>query len=724
MLGGPFELVDNNAYGSHREALTWLSATYPSAPLAVATGFVGLGGLHALAQLLQAQPRLARLLLGAAPAPGTLPAEQASEAEPAVRDQFQQSLDALRRERDFQSFPPLRRAMLEGVAAMLRRDDVAVRRYTKRFLHGKAYLLGQRNEHGGLNGAGAALVSSANLTSAGLTSNLELGLVQYQPNVVRMALDWYEGLWAQADEFKDDLLDLLLPVLPETDPQTVFLRALLELYGDELPPETDVRPGEGLTRFQRDGYERARRILERYHGVVYADGVGTGKTEIGVEFIKDYARHRGLHTLVISPAQLRDRLWEKRLDEANLPGQVVSFQELAMDRQLVPDRADTKKVLAVDKDTYRLVIVDEAHAFRNADTYWYEALDRLMGGEQKDLVLLTATPVNNSLWDIHSLLLLFGRHDGAFGSLPLRIRSLRKFFLDVGANDPENISEVRLFPLIDAVAVRRDRSFLEKHYPNDHFPDGTPVRFPKPRLIEQRYDLDVAYPGIVREIVKAIDALTMARYRPSAYLRDDPKEAADEEALAGLIKSGLLKRFESSWRAALLTVQRMRNANAVVVESWRKHEVVPPLSSLRELADEILGGASLSEVVAEALTQDGALSADAFTDKFSQEVEQDLTVMSQMAADLERLGKKPDPKLAELRHVLAQTPAKKVAIFAAYGDSVRYIKDVLERDRSLAGGQVDRRNWQRDRLQCQGAGAGTLLPGVRDWRSEVQAERR
>ena len=60
------------------------------------------------------------------------------------------------------------------------------------------------------------------------------------------------------------------------------------------------------------------------------------------------------------------------------------------------------------------MLIDEAHAFRNADNTWYAALDRLLGGTKKDVVLLTATPVNNSLWDLHNMVLLFARHDAAF----------------------------------------------------------------------------------------------------------------------------------------------------------------------------------------------------------------------------------------------------------------------------------------------------------------------
>ena len=122
--------------------------------------------------------------------------------------------------------------------------------------------------------------------------------------------------------------------------------------------------------------------------------------------------------------------------------------------------------------------------------------------------------------------------------------SLRKFFADAGASRTENLSEAKLFPLIDALTVRRDRGFIKERYRNERFIDGTPVRFPEPELHERRYDLDSAHPGIVQAIYDGIDGLTMARYRLSAYRIDRQEESASEEALAGLIQSQLLKRFE------------------------------------------------------------------------------------------------------------------------------------------------------------------------------------
>ena len=676
---GSFELVDNVDYGNHQQALAWLAEHY-TGPLHVATGYIGLEGLDVLAKIAIEREKPTRLLIGAVPEALTGPPGQT------VTDHFEQSVSALRRQRDFSAFPAARRAVLERVTSFFESDSVAVRRYIRRFLHGKAYVIGELNDAESPIGPGAALVSSANLTQGGLVANLELGMVHYQPNVVGMALGWHRRLWEEAQDFREELLELLRPPVLESDPQTVFLRALLELYGDDLDDDVPLTDLHALTAFQRDGLSRAKRILDRYGGVLYADGVGMGKTEIGVQFIREHTRDLGQHVLVISPAQLRDRLWEQRLSEENLPGTVVSYQQLSQDRQLV--RHGGRRVLPVNKDVYRFVIIDEAHAYRNVDNTWYAALDRLMGGTSKKLLLLTATPVNNSLWDLHNLFLLFGRHDSAFTGEPLRVSSLRKFFADAGASKSENLSEAKLFPLIDALTVRRDRAFIKERYRNERFADGTPVKFPEPELHERRYDLDIAHPGIVQAIYDGIDGLTMARYRLSAYRVDKQGESASEEALAGLMQSQLLKRFESSWYAALQTVKRMRDANEVLLHIIAERGAVPPPEVIRDLVGEVGEDDTFlsADLIDEALAgSEGGISADSFRDDFLTDLKKDRHTLASMLSQLETLKDVQDPKLHTLRGVMESTPSQKVAVFTAFQDTAVYLKEQIETQPGVLG---------------------------------------
>ncbi len=684
MTRGPYELVDNVDYGNHAQALEWLAKQY-AGPLSIATGYVGLDGLDALAGMASERGSVSRLLIGAAPSSEDLtgPAD-----ERVVRDRFEQSVSALRRERDFSAFPASRRSALERVEAFLESEDALVRRYQRRFLHGKGYLVGELNDAGDVSPPTAALVSSANLTHGGLSANLELGMVHYQPNVVGMALQWYERLWDEAEDFKDGLLDLLRPPALESDPQTVFKRALLELYEGEFEQDEPHGDEDNLTSFQRSGFIRAKRILDEYGGVLYADGVGMGKTEIGIEFVRKYTKDLGHHVLVVSPAQLRDNLWDQRLKAANLPATVVSYQELANDRQI---SSGGRRVLPVDKDVYRLIIIDEAHAYRNVDNTWYTALDRLMGGSKKLLLLLTATPVNNSLWDLHNLFLLFARHDRAFAAKPPRIPSLRQFFREAGASDDEPSSDTMLFPLIDALTVRRDRRFIEERYPNERLSDGTLVKFPTPSLHERRYDLDRVYPNIVRDIQRGIGGLTMARYRPSAYRLDVAEESASEEALAGLMQSQMLKRFESSWRAALQTVERMRKANEVALQAIEERGVFPSPKDIRDLVDSSGEDDSFLDgrLVDEALDglEDG-IPAQMFKSSFVRDLHNDRDLLDTMAKQLSSLSEIEDPKLEMLREVMESTPAKKVAVFTAFRDTAEYVRERIERDPGLLGGRT------------------------------------
>ena len=676
-----FELVDNINYGNHHEALKWLRDHFTGS-LSVATGYVGLDGLDKLSGLAENRSHYTRLLIG------TTPEAFHSSKENTVLDCFEQSILSLRRERDFFAFPIDRRNIIDRITRFVESENVTVRRYVKRFLHGKAYIIGDLNNKKKSQKPSAALVSSANLTQGGLVKNLELGMIQYQPNIVGMALKWYERLWDDAIDYRDELLELLKPPLLDSDPMTIFLRALLEIYGHELDDNTSPEEQQTLTAFQLDGFIRAKRILDRYDGVLYADGVGMGKTEVGIRFIREQAQELGQHVLVISPAQLRGRLWEQRLSEENLPGTVVSYQQLALDCQLTSD--SDRRVLPVNKDVYRFVVIDEAHAYRNVDNKWYASLDRLLGGTPKKLLLLTATPVNNSLWDLHHLFLLFCRHDSAFEGEPLRIPSLRKFFTEAGASSSEKLSETKLFPLIDALTVRRDRSFIQKQYRNEQFEDGTPVKFPEPKLKEYRYDLEKVHPGIVQVVHRGIDGLKMARYRLSAYRLDLPGESASEEALAGLMLSQLLKRFESSWYAALQTVNRLRDGYEVMLRVMKERGVVLPSEIIKDLVgDSGVDDSFLSiELIDEALAgAEGGLSADMFNVQFMLDLKKDRDILADISTQLEYLKTGSDPKLDTLREVMASTQSQKIAVFTAFQDTAFYLKEQIENSPDLLNGR-------------------------------------
>lgn len=677
-LRGNWELVDNAELGTHDDALRYLG-TQHGVPIHVATGYLGLDGLHTLAEVGQESGVPVRLMLGALPSSSNL----VPESQSVVQDEFERSVEVLKGARNFGAFPEARRRQLERIYEFVERDTTDVRRYVERFLHGKAYIFSEGGDGGYMR---AALVTSANLTGAGLNTNLELGMVHYQPNVVRMTLDWYDRLWEESEDYKDALLDLLLPDLPMVDPRTVYLRAVYELYGDEDEVPLD---GElGLSGFQLDGYLRAKRIMERHGGVLYADGVGMGKTEIGVEFIRDYMRNQGQQVLVVTPAQLRDGLWNDRLAVENLRTEVISFNQLASDEQLSLNATERRRHLRVDKDAYRLIVVDEAHALRNADSSWWLALDRLMSGTMKKLLLLTATPVNNTLWDLHNLFLLFARHDAAFADEPLRIRSLRKYFDAAGATDPELLSAAKLFKLLDALVVRRHREFVMKHYPDQILGQGVRVKFPKPKLIECRYKIDEAVPEAVQHIVDGIGELAMALYTPSAYRIDaDPDER--ELYNAGFLQSMLLKRLESSWYAALKTVERIIGRAERYIEYIEANNSVPPRKLLDELLEFTLDVEGISTKFREAAAGLGSQSIPlaSMREEFLPHLKQDLCRFRHIRDLLQQIGGHDDAKLFALRQIMHNTGSDKAVIFTQFKETAEYLRSQFERDADLLDGR-------------------------------------
>jgi superfamily II DNA or RNA helicase len=652
--------VLDNLRRTHAEGLAFLVGDLPERPLSVATGYVDLGGLHHFATALDGDERDARLLVGAIPQPGL-------GAELPVKS-FEAQLMALQGERDFSRFPPSRASeRLQAVEQWLMSGQVEVKRYVQRFLHGKAYLFGTEDD------PRAALVTSANLTGAGLERNLELGMVDYNVGPSREALKWFDDLWGRSAPFLEELRELLFPALDLVDAQTVYLRALAELYGEEMEATAagEITAVE-LANFQRDGYERARRILQRHGGVIYADGVGTGKTSIGLAFLEEYALEQGRLAIVVCPAQLKE-IWERAIARARLPAQVFSYNQLASDEQLNPEAPNPRRELPVDKDAYRLVVVDEAHSLRNEGTTWSVAMNRLLGGEPKHAVFLTATPINNTLWDLYNVVLLFSRHDRAFASTG--IPSVKRLFLNAGANerDPENLAPELLFPLADAVSVRRDRRFIEQHYPNATFPDGTAVRFPEPVPETHRYDLDSAHPGLFAEITERIRALEMARYRPTKWLTGSEDSA--EGQLGALLQSQILKRFESCWRACLATVQRMIGAHDAFLQAWDDGRgTVPSKETLRDAARVEGGETGLAAWLDERLADDAeAMPAADFDREYGEVVARDRAHLTSIRDLLASTTPRTDPKLRLLRDLLHRSPAQKIAVFATYGETIEYL---------------------------------------------------
>ncbi len=548
-------------------------------PVAIATAYVNPAGIALLLDELERAPRV-RLLLGAEP--------DLAAARPATaglsREELRQALRLheawLAAERDLTGFSREADGAARRLVEWLRSNDagdghgVEVRRYEEGFLHGKAFLVEHEIEP-------AVLAGSSNLTHAGLMTNAELNLGYPSGHHTHLVQDWFGHFWERSAPFP--LAEIYASRWDPHFPWIVFLRMLWELYGRDLEADDRAALAEelSLTAFQRDGVSRALRLLRANGGVLVADEVGLGKTFIAAEMIRKATEEHRQRVLGLAPAALKESMWETFLDGHGFSRRVqcMSYDELRVAWRR--DEEDTRRKL----DDYALVIVDEAHNLRNPRAQRTETVAALVGGEHpKQVVLLTATPVNNSLGDLHALVSLFIRNDAFFAHAG--IPSIRGYIAEAERIDPESLSPERLFDLLDRTTVRRTRSFVKDHYRDDRFvgPDGTEqtIVFPTPALHRLDYELDGAGEALLDAVTRALDSpdeleheqplataaadpdrLILARYTPDAYRRHGGGEYRTQLSNAGLLRCALLKCLESSavaLRSTLDTLIRSHEA--------------------------------------------------------------------------------------------------------------------------------------------------------------------
>src|SRR6266568_6811858 len=464
----------------------------------LATAYFNVGGWQLLREGLSGLGNF-RLLLGDEPEAGL---------DLGLKEVGARPVKGLIRDLAHENFNERTLRLIEDLVAFLRQEHVQVRRYTQGFLHAKSYIF-----YGGGGFAHftplAAIVGSSNFTRAGLQSNKELNLshrANLQPEEVTLdavkgllenaerkrlgqtsepervlaanmpgllainqLAEWYERQWVAAYDFKEELIDLLDASKfgrKAYTPYQVYMKAIFEYFRDDLEAEAhsadSTRSVVDLSEFQEDAVKKARKILARYDGVMIADSVGLGKTWIGKKLLEDYAYHQRYKALVICPASLQ-KMWRDELLSAGIAARIVTQESLGR------DEFDNSTVLDTD-----ILLVDESHNFRNRNAQRYESLERILAanhrqgkvsGERKKLILLTATPINNNVFDLYNQVNLFTGGDRSYFAAA-GIGDLQRYFLSARRANRQQESGIALFNLLEEVVIRRTRPFIKEAYPN------------------------------------------------------------------------------------------------------------------------------------------------------------------------------------------------------------------------------------------------------------------
>lgn len=678
----------------------------------IATAYFEIGSLLSLQDEWQKVDKI-RILMGDQVSRRTKKAFERGLVE--IRSKLDQSLD---REKNKNHF-------LSGVGAIseaIRDRRIECRVYRKDKFHAKAYIT-----HARLDVVGSsALVGSSNFTFPGMTENVELN-VQITGTPVAVLQEWFEEHWEEAEDVTPELLQVVERHTRDYQPFETYARSLQQYFlgHEETAGEWEKRSSHifpVLAKYQRDGYAGLLKRAEKYGGAFLCDGVGLGKTFVGLMLIERFVVHEGKNVALFVPKAAKEPVWERELKK-RLPHLFKGFANLRIYSHTDLMRASMQDELDQIAGQADVVIIDEAHHFRNTGIRGLEREDRKSRywrlydvTDGKQVFLLTATPINNRLIDFQHMVELFSRHEpdyfagGTLGihSLPGYIRQLEKQIENeiYGRVEDEqmelNTADVatRLYadPLFDSLVVQRSRNYVKESMKREG--DGE-VMFPEPRKpTVAEYSVRQTYGKLLEMVANAFNKreplFVLGIYNPYAYYKGDSEEAATAlergrlKQVVALIRTSFLKRFESSAEAFRLSCWRLlhkllawlevhcetEHEKAQLERCKRKHAKLLGYKPDKDLfdpeADEDLIPPELIEEVEKAQLDRKDFKVDEIIADSLADVEQ----LADFLYELEKFKPSQDLKLKKLIQLLTKDPVlskHKVLLFTEFGDTARYI---------------------------------------------------
>jgi superfamily II DNA or RNA helicase len=682
----------------------------------IATGCFEIGSLLALDGQWQKLDKI-RILMGAETTQRTRQA-LLEALKKSVTSQLDSSIENAKDKNDF----------LDGVPAItdaLRNNRIECRVYTKKKFHAKAYIT-----HAKMAVVGsAALVGSSNFTQPGLEDNVELNIQLRRE--VELLQQWFNRHWTEAEDVTPEVIRVIDRHVREYPPFLVYAKALQEFFkGHEMTvgewEQNASRTYRILDQYQKEGYQALMKIAGQYSGAFLCDGVGLGKTFIGLMLIDRLVNHERKRVALIVPKAARGPVWEREL-RRRLPNLYGAFSNLLVLNHTDLNRTakdvvdDIQKV----KDAADVIIVDEAHHFRNPGVkgegdlapsrYW--KLFELCAG--KTVFFLTATPINNSLLDLQHMIELFSqRQADYFKAAPLGIHSLPGHFRKmeraleavVGKNgdgiiinQAEAEEVLRNDDLFRSLVVQRSRAYV-KASQLQH--GATQVIFPtrEPPAVAD-YSVKKTYGRLLSMIDDAFSKskplFSLAIYFPLAFFKgeislEDKFEEGRQKQVVGLIRIQFLKRFESSAFAfeqscinllfkllAFVTKHSTETAEIKRLDRWKaQNEELLNYVQIGQAAlhgEEAVEGEDLiTEEMLEVVTH---LPRDQYkVEEILQESFLDLDQIAKFVEELRKFKPAHDDKLRALIKLLKTDPVlkkHKVLIFSEFMATARYLKRQL-----------------------------------------------
>jgi superfamily II DNA or RNA helicase len=693
----------------------------------IATGYFEIGALSALDGKWEKLDKI-RILMGDEMTTRTNKAIRKAEVMKKNGELLDTSLEG-----DKDGDPFLRHVpkIIEG----MRSGKIECRVYDRTKFHAKAYIT-----HGKFPVVGSqALVGSSNFTKPGLTSNIELNVL-IKTDVDKLQ-SWFETHWNEGVEVTEAVIQIIERHTKEYTPFDVYAKALHEYFkGHELTStewdQTRSQMFDKLDRYQKEAYWSLLKIAKQHGGAFLCDGVGLGKTFVGLMLIEKLVVHEGKRVVLLAPKSAKEGVWESHLRKylAHIYGKENDFSNLLVfshtDLGREGDFPERFKRIA---DMADAVIIDEAHHFRNpgrkgdeekgtpSSRYYrlYELLDEAK--RKKSVYFLTATPINNRLSDFRHMIELFSRRKEDFFARTLGVNNLTAHF---GKMEKElrkklgNDDSVQIEGSIEAgeilssdqifqnLVVQRSRAYARASQLAE---SGKSAVFPKRKDPQvAAYSIRKTYGNLLTMFQNAFEPandkaplFSLPMYYPLAWYTGpnttvDAFEENRQKQVVGLIRTNFLKRFESSVTAFESSCERLMGKLLAFVE---KHSTSPSekkrlerwkaqnaevIESTKARQLELWGegdGEDEDLVTPEMLEAVQELNpAEYNVDEMLSETYLDLEQILKFIEESRKFKPKNDDKLQKLIELLKSDEIKnqKVLIFSEFADTAEYLYEQLK----------------------------------------------
>lgn len=549
-----------------------------------------------------------------------------------------------------------------------------IRAFPSRNIHAKVYIgrfaPGDRD-------FGFVVTGSSNFSYSGLVANREFNVELRQSRDVKYALEQFEELWSQSVDISDVIVDVVEKktwINDSITPYELYLKLVYEYLQEDINLQDDIEiflpEGFMTLQYQQQAVQQAIKKLNEHNGVFLADVVGLGKTFIAAQMLQQLKGR----ILVICPPVLKS-YWEESLHDFRVPARVESLGKL-------------EKVLKFGLDRFDYVVVDEAHRFRNEGTRSYADLLDICRG--KRVILVTATPLNNTIDDIFAQLKLFqAPRNSTIPGIPNLERffaSLRRRFKGLDRTDPaykeaiKSVSHEIRERILKHVMVRRTRSDVMTYFKKDiedqglFFPE---VQDPRRIIYEFEGELEAAF----NQTIGLLQNFRYARYIPLLYYSGSKQlsefERQQQRNIGGFMKGILIKRLESSFYAFRKSIRRFIESYERFIDMYDGGTVyiskdVNVYDMLNNDDTDVLETYVEEEKAAKYASED-------FRGDFITDLQHDLELLRQVETVWKRVDQ--DPKLDAFRRQLKTDDALKdrLVIFTESKETGGYLFEQLNR---------------------------------------------